>query len=205
MSDEQKTITCYINKQDYRLFYSVSNLSGVSNNAVFAGQIFMQGLKMRHEEMKENDKSKLSAEARLRWIEFITREKVSNQEALNAIVSRGIDESQSDELQSIIEELDLNESEAVKFAEESPFAESVAYASNGTVSGQCQRWLAKLLMEKQTGLPKRVVITAGSQRGFSSSMIDRSSRRLAVVKRKEKGGHWYWYPPKQEEENNNNN
>jgi len=193
-SNSQRTVTCYVDKKDYKLFYSISNLSNVSRNAVFAGEIFVRGLKDLVDEIKTKDKSKLSPDARLYLMEIQTRKKIQDQETLNAIVARGVDEQMSDDLHQIVTDLDLDEMAAVEFAQESPFAETIAYIGNNTQSGHCHHWLASIFTERQT-IPRPLVMAMAEKQGFSERLVNRASRKLNIVKKKETGGIWHWSAP----------
>jgi len=200
----QRTVTCYIDKEDYELYLSLANLSSVSRNAVFAGELLIRGIQARREELTTEDRLALPPRAQLRLIELETRERLYDQETLNAIVSRGVDEDISDMLHPIMSELNLDEDAAVRFATESPFASSVAYNNNGTKGGRCQRWLAEVFTEREK-MPRPIIIAAAEREGFGENLVNRASRKLGIIKKKGDGGAWFWIAPDGNNNNDNNN
>ena len=207
MSEQsQVTIVCYVDREDAAAFRSVANVySSSRTNAYFAGTLLSLGLEEYLKTLDTKERDKLTPKARLALLAMQTKQRDDQQAMLNAIVSRGIvDERIADELHQIAEELDLDESEAEKFADESPFASAVAYSSNGTKMGRCQRWLASLFTSEQDRFPRGAVIGTGIKAGFHESMINRASRLLGIVKQKGAGGVWYWIAPEVNKDNSNN-
>ena len=202
----QVTIVCYIDREDAAAFRSVANIySSNRSNAYFAGTLLGLGLEEYLRAMKPEEREKLTPRARLALIAMQTRQQEDQQAMLNTIVSRGVDEKTADVLHGIAEDLDLDEGEAKKFAEESPFASVVAYSNNGSKMGRCQRWLASIFTPEQDRFPRGAVVGTGIREGFHESMIDRASRILGIVKKKGTGGVWYWIAPERNKDNNSNN
>lgn len=204
MSD-QVTVVCYIDREKATAFRSVANIySNSRSNAYFAGELLDLGLEQYLRTLDPEKRDKLTSDARLALLNLETRRKEDRQTMLNAIVSRGIDEKAADELHQIAIDLDLDEEEARKFAEESPFASVIAFSNNGTKMGRCQRWLAMLFTD-ECRLARPAVIGMGKSKGYHESMIDRASRKLSIKKEKGRGGTWYWMTPEANNDNSNNN
>jgi hypothetical protein len=163
------------------------------------GEILMMGASVFVEEREGSDE--LDAEARLRFLEWETRRRLTNQAMLNSIATRGehlLTEEEVDELHELAEELGLDEDEAAQMAVGGLFASVVAQSYSSTLSGQCTQWLADVLTENRSGIPRTSIIGAAEKKGYTPSMVDRVSRNLNVKKRKGPGGAWFWYPPDEE-------
>lgn len=109
------------------------------------------------------------------WLGFI-RDKQRRERIYQAasMYKENPTEEMADALAQMCEDGGLDYREVIKEVERDPFSSLIANSRNGSVLGECIRWLTKLLQEHPEGIPVRIAKIIAEKEGFSSSTMKRA-------------------------------
>jgi len=115
-----------------------------------------------------------------------------------AMYERNQTEEMAETLARQCELAGLDYREVIQQVEDDPFSSLVAFSHNGTKLGDCISWLGDMLAGQEKGLPVRILIAIGKQRGFNETLMNRAKRAMNAdlgspsVTSVRKTNNWFW-------------
>jgi hypothetical protein len=107
-------------------------------------------------------------------------------------------EEDADSLAAMCDLAGLDYGEIMKQVEGDPFSSVIAYSRNGSVMGNCMRWLVEKMRDRQR-MPANLVEVLANRQGFSKSTLDRARRAINMdakspaIETKREGRGWVWF------------
>lgn len=115
-------------------------------------------------------------------------------------------EESADDLAQMCEDAGMDYGEVLKNMRDDPFSSLTAFSRNGSVLGECIRWLPKFIQDRGGRVPVRLIQIVAGKRGFSESTVSRARRAInndlgtPAILTKRDGPGWTWYVRQESDE-----